>query len=121
MLHKCSLNFFFKKLQLIHVQIEFIMCNKGDLVTHYQLQLSHFGSGDNIVTYSELGTLDRLKQLIQIIITIQTSTISHHIMFKNKKKQNPKQTLILTNSNWKRFAQVGRTNTAGKSLVLGST
>ena len=31
------------------------------------------------------------------------------------------RTLILVSSNWKRLALVGRTNTAGKSLVLGST
>lgn len=30
-------------------------------------------------------------------------------------------TFILDNSNWKRFGLVGRTNTAGKSLVFGST
>ena len=30
-------------------------------------------------------------------------------------------TLILSNSNWKRLALVGRTKTAGNSLVLGST
>lgn len=58
---------------------------------------------------------------VPFALTKPTSTFKHCVVFKHIVGFEKRQTLILTNSNWKRFALVGRTNTAGNSFVFGST
>lgn len=85
---------------------------------------------DNLLnTVSEIwvffAALAPVKQVEKNLICSGNTKINYHASYRVHAllhiRLKKRRTLILTNSNWKRFALVGRTNTAGNSLVFGST